>query len=190
MVHVGASSPSSLVNATAMARAAMSRLELMPKAADDILSDSVPRVASEFIEGSAEVRVGTFRSAVSRGVHHLAQNDISYTLFHTEASEDLEPWCVFVTVFLLLILLDNMVLSRQVSEISLKQAGYYVLFWVIMAMCFCSWVLCFFGPPQAYMWISGYMLEWLLSFDNLFVFHLIFSVYDPAIYVCIESNLA
>jgi tellurite resistance protein TerC len=27
------------------------------------------------------------------------------------------------------------------------------------------------------MWMSGYMLEWMLSFDNLFVFHLIFSVY-------------
>lgn len=27
------------------------------------------------------------------------------------------------------------------------------------------------------MWMSGYMLEWMLSFDNLFVFHMIFSVY-------------
>lgn len=27
------------------------------------------------------------------------------------------------------------------------------------------------------MWMSGYMLEWLLSFDNLFVFHLIFNLY-------------
>jgi len=28
------------------------------------------------------------------------------------------------------------------------------------------------------MWMSGYMLEWMLSFDNLFVFHMIFSVYQ------------
>lgn len=28
------------------------------------------------------------------------------------------------------------------------------------------------------MWLSGYMLEWMLSFDNLFVFHMIFSVYQ------------
>jgi len=27
------------------------------------------------------------------------------------------------------------------------------------------------------MWMNGYLLEWMLSFDNLFVFHLIFSVY-------------
>jgi tellurite resistance protein TerC len=27
------------------------------------------------------------------------------------------------------------------------------------------------------MWMSGYMLEWMLSFDNLFVFHMIFSTY-------------
>jgi len=31
--------------------------------------------------------------------------------------------------------------------------------------------------------MSGYMLEWMLSFDNLFVFHLIFSVY------CCPDNL-
>jgi tellurite resistance protein TerC len=33
------------------------------------------------------------------------------------------------------------------------------------------------------MWMSGYMLEWMLSFDNLFVFHMIFSVY------CCPDNL-
>mmetsp|Transcript_14761 Transcript_14761/g.39152 ORF Transcript_14761/g.39152 Transcript_14761/m.39152 type:complete len:321 (-) Transcript_14761:266-1228(-) len=27
------------------------------------------------------------------------------------------------------------------------------------------------------MWMSGYMLEWMLSFDNLFVFHMIFTIY-------------
>merc|ERR1719265_2229307 len=42
--------------------------------------------------------------------------------------------------------------------------------------------LCFFvawwkTEAAAYMWMSGYLLEWMLSFDNLFVFHLIFLVY-------------
>merc|ERR1719379_2651458 len=46
-----------------------------------------------------------------------------------------------------------------------------------MAFCFAGWVYWYYGENQAYMWMSGYMLEWMLSFDNLFVFHLIFSVY-------------
>merc|ERR1719218_501375 len=46
-----------------------------------------------------------------------------------------------------------------------------------MAFCFCGWVAWWYTPAAAYMWMSGYMLEWMLSFDNLFVFHLIFSVY-------------
>merc|ERR1719218_316165 len=46
-----------------------------------------------------------------------------------------------------------------------------------MAFCFCGWISYTRGESQAYMWMSGYLLEWMLSFDNLFVFHMIFSVY-------------
>ena len=33
------------------------------------------------------------------------------------------------------------------------------------------------GHNAAFDWSSGYMLEWMLSFDNLFVFHMIFQTY-------------
>merc|ERR1719240_286886 len=46
-----------------------------------------------------------------------------------------------------------------------------------MAGAFCGYVHHRYGPNAAFDWMSGYMLEWMLSFDNLFVFHLIFSVY-------------
>merc|ERR1719460_1241062 len=46
-----------------------------------------------------------------------------------------------------------------------------------MAASFCVWISYSRGTNSGYMWMSGYMLEWMLSFDNLFVFHLIFSVY-------------
>merc|ERR1719199_1085964 len=48
---------------------------------------------------------------------------------------------------------------------------------MLAAVCFCGWVCWWKSPDAGYMWMSGYMLEWMLSFDNLFVFHLIFSVY-------------
>jgi len=53
----------------------------------------------------------------------------------------------------------------------------YTLFWIACAGVFCGWVAWWYNPASAYMWASGYMLEWMLSFDNLFVFHMIFSVY-------------
>merc|ERR1719380_39160 len=34
------------------------------------------------------------------------------------------------------------------------------------------------GHSSAFAWGSGYLLEWMLSFDNIFVFHLIFQVYN------------
>jgi tellurite resistance protein TerC len=33
------------------------------------------------------------------------------------------------------------------------------------------------GTNNAFNWMTGYLLEWMLSFDNLFVFHLIFQSY-------------
>merc|ERR1719401_742157 len=46
-----------------------------------------------------------------------------------------------------------------------------------MAASFCGWVSYAKGANSGYMWMTGYLLEWMLSFDNLFVFHMIFSVY-------------
>merc|ERR1719217_932271 len=47
-----------------------------------------------------------------------------------------------------------------------------------MAAGFCTWVFYTRGQSQAFAWGSGYLLEWMLSFDNIFVFHLIFQVYS------------
>merc|ERR1719272_1985499 len=46
-----------------------------------------------------------------------------------------------------------------------------------MAGCFAGYIYYIRGHAQSANWISGYLLEWMLSFDNIFVFHLIFQVY-------------
>jgi len=61
--------------------------------------------------------------------------------------------------------------------LNMTTAVFYTLFWMMAACAFCGWVAWWYTPAAAYMWMSGYMLEWMLSFDNLFVFHVIFSVY-------------
>merc|ERR1740130_1851349 len=100
--------------------------------------------------------------------------DNHYTLFRWE---DWPAWVTFTVVFFVLITLDNVVLNRNPKALTMARAAIYTLFWVLMACCFAGWVYWYYGERQAYMWMSGYMLEWMLSFDNLFVFHMIFSVY-------------
>merc|ERR1719327_226443 len=46
-----------------------------------------------------------------------------------------------------------------------------------MAFAFCGYIYAQRGSASAFSWMSGYLLEWMLSFDNLFVFHMIFQTY-------------
>jgi len=80
-------------------------------------------------------------------------------------------------VFLVLIIFDNVILHRNPKALTMTKACLYTLFYMFAACVFCGWVAWWKSPGAAYMWMSGYMLEWMLSFDNLFVFHMIFSVY-------------
>lgn len=107
-------------------------------------------------------------------VEMLFSKDPRYTLFRWK---DWPAWVTFTCIFAALITFDNAVLHRKPHALTVKRAVFYTLFWISTAVCFCGWVYWYYGESQAFMWMSGYMLEWMLSFDNLFVFHLIFSVY-------------
>lgn len=116
----------------------------------------------------------TIENMVVSGMHSMFQGDPSYTLFQYK---DIGAWATFSAVFVALIIFDNCVLNRSNDALTLSKALWYTLFWIMTACAFCVWVYFYFGHEEAFMWMSGYMLEWMLSFDNLFVFHMIFSVY-------------
>jgi len=100
--------------------------------------------------------------------------DNNVTLFRPE---DMHLWVTFTCVFAVLITFDNVILNRNPAALTMKRAIFYSLFWMVMAASFCVWISYERGTSAGYMWMSGYLLEWMLSFDNLFVFHMIFSVY-------------
>jgi tellurite resistance protein TerC len=100
--------------------------------------------------------------------------DNNVTLFRYE---DMHAWVTFTCVFAVLITFDNVILNRNPQALTMKRAVLYTLFWMVMAAAFCIWIAYSKGTNSGYMWMSGYLLEWMLSFDNLFVFHMIFSVY-------------
>mmetsp|Transcript_50695 Transcript_50695/g.122037 ORF Transcript_50695/g.122037 Transcript_50695/m.122037 type:complete len:440 (-) Transcript_50695:242-1561(-) len=116
----------------------------------------------------------SFQDGLQFTLNTAFAKDNHYTLFRYE---DWPAWLTFTAVFICLIVLDNMIMNRNPHALTIKRAVAYTLFWVLCAGAFCGWVYWYYGANQAFMWASGYMLEWMLSFDNLFVFHLIFSVY-------------
>mmetsp|Transcript_13792 Transcript_13792/g.28848 ORF Transcript_13792/g.28848 Transcript_13792/m.28848 type:complete len:423 (-) Transcript_13792:129-1397(-) len=116
----------------------------------------------------------SFEDGVSFTVHAALAPDNHYTLFR---SSDWAAWLTFTTIFAGLIVFDNAVLNRNPQALTISRAVLYTFFWVLCACGFCGWVYWWYGENQAWMWMSGYLLEWMLSFDNLFVFHMIFSVY-------------
>jgi len=97
--------------------------------------------------------------------------------YHLFRKEDTIYWITFSCVFAVLIFFDNFVLHRSNKPLSAFMAAAYTIFWICMACVFCGWIWYVKGSSSAFNWMTGYLLEWMLSFDNLFVFHLIFQSY-------------
>mmetsp|Transcript_67937 Transcript_67937/g.190275 ORF Transcript_67937/g.190275 Transcript_67937/m.190275 type:complete len:505 (+) Transcript_67937:84-1598(+) len=116
----------------------------------------------------------SFQDGLKFTFNEAFQKDNHYTLFR---SEDKVAWFTFTAVFIALIALDNCILNRNPKALTMGRAIMFTVFWVLCAAAFCGWVYWYYGQNQAFMWMSGYMLEWMLSFDNLFVFHLVFAYY-------------
>lgn len=115
-----------------------------------------------------------FADGVRETLVYAFAKDNGYTLFRPE---DWLAWVTFTCVFTALIIFDNSILNRRCQQLTFRHAVACTLFWMLCACSFCGWVRVYYGPDKAFMWISGYVLEWMLSFDNLFVFHMIFQVY-------------
>ena len=103
-------------------------------------------------------------------------------------------WGAFLALFLGLLFLDLSVLHRESTTLSVKQALFWTAVWISVAMSFTFVVyglyehrwLGFtpgpgvgeggdFGRDAVLQFITGYVLEWSLSVDNIFVIAVIFS---------------
>jgi len=102
------------------------------------------------------------------------QHDKEYRMFQ---KEDMWNWIVFTVVFIILVVFDNVCLHRGNQKISFGKACAYTVFWIFLAFCFAVYIYFVRGADDAFMWGVGYLLEWMLSVDNLFVFHLVFKLY-------------
>jgi len=86
-------------------------------------------------------------------------------------------YLVFGCVISIALILDLGFLSKKNSIISIRQALRQTFFWVLLALAFFIFMWLEEGQKLAFEFLSGYLMEWSLSIDNIFVFILIFSAF-------------
>ena len=88
-------------------------------------------------------------------------------------------WAVFGGVVAALLLLDLAVFHRRADqhEPTLKQVAFWTVFWIAVAPAFNGLVWWWGGSTNAIYFLTGYLVEWSLSMDNVFVFALIFQFF-------------
>lgn len=91
----------------------------------------------------------------------------------------ISPWfyVVFTVCVVLLLLADLLVFHRKPHAVSLREAGLWSAFWILLALLFNVGVWHFLGGHKALEFLTGYLIEKSLSVDNIFVFVLLFSAF-------------
>ena len=84
-------------------------------------------------------------------------------------------YLVFGCVIVIALILDLGFLSKKNATISIGQALRQTFIWVLLALAFFIFMWVEEGQKLALEYLSGYLMEWSLSIDNIFVFILIFS---------------
>ncbi len=86
-------------------------------------------------------------------------------------------WILFGGVVLTALLLDLFVFHRKPHRVSIKESMLLSAFWLALGIAFSGYVYYTKGPSATLEYFTGYLLEKALSFDNIFVFILIFSYF-------------
>ena len=86
-------------------------------------------------------------------------------------------WIAFWAVVGAALFIDLAVLNKHHGHVSIKEAAVMVCAWVSLALLFGGAIWLFEGPQHALEFYTGYVLEYSLSIDNMFVFIMIFSYF-------------
>lgn len=86
-------------------------------------------------------------------------------------------WIGFNVVVLAILALDLGVLHKKNERVGLKEAGIWSAIWVTLSLCFAFAVYKTMGRQSGLEFLTGYLIEYALSVDNIFVFVLIFGYF-------------
>ncbi len=88
-----------------------------------------------------------------------------------------EFWIAFNAGVLVLLALDLFVFNRKNEPVGFRKAVLWSMVWVALSLSFNAVVWHWKGSEKALEFLAGYLIEYSLSVDNLFVFVLIFSTF-------------
>ncbi|MFM1938023.1 MAG: hypothetical protein RLZZ320_881 [Actinomycetota bacterium] len=94
-----------------------------------------------------------------------------------------ELWLITVGLILGLLLFDLLTSTRKAHDVSFKEASFWSIFYIAVAIIFGAWVWSEFGDQFGKEYFAAYIVEKSLSMDNLFVFLIILTNFAvPSIY--------
>jgi len=87
-------------------------------------------------------------------------------------------WVGFNVVVLAILALDLGVLHRRSEVVSVREAATWSGVWVALSLCFAFAIYLTMGRESGLEFLTGYLIEYALSIDNIFVFVLIFTYFN------------
>jgi tellurite resistance protein TerC len=84
-------------------------------------------------------------------------------------------WAATITGLIGIIVADLIIVDRRPHAFTAREATRWVLLYVAVALAFAGFVWVSFGPKYGGQFLAGYITEYSLSVDNLFVFMVIMS---------------
>lgn len=98
-------------------------------------------------------------------------------------------WILFNLFIFVLLALDLGVFHRKLRAVSLREAIFWSVLWTVLALAFNASMLWWYNPAHladslavrktlALEFFTGYLIERMLSFDNIFVFAMLFSYFS------------
>lgn len=86
-------------------------------------------------------------------------------------------WLGFGALVTILLVLDLGLFHRQSRDTSIREAAFSTAAWCALAFAFAGYIWWAGGQQKAIEFLTGYLIEWSLSMDNVFVFAVIFSYF-------------
>src|ERR1043166_4044033 len=92
-------------------------------------------------------------------------------------------WVAFHVGVLAVLAVDLFVFHRKARPVTLKEASTWTAVWVTLSLIFNGWVWHWKGPDRGVEFLTGYIIEYSLSMDNILVFVVVMSYFRvPAEY--------
>jgi len=90
---------------------------------------------------------------------------------------DIRHWLGLIALVTALLLTDLLFFHKQSKDPTLREAGIATAVWVMIALAFNVFLWWVAGGKAATIFFTGYLVEWSLSMDNVFVFAVIFNYF-------------